>query len=241
MSARRAKMPLRLLLALVPRRDRFRVRSRRPGEGGRESTSGDRRRLRSRAGRPRHAHCRRRHRVHRSRRHLGDGPDQYPPAGGHRCPGRSRRRPQGHQHHRRQPAAAVRHRWRGHHRVSRQPTRSGSRIHPAGTASRLLAVIVGTGGDATRINSVSYSIADDSQLVKDARAHAFQDAKDRAAQYAQLSGLGLGKVISISEASGGAGPPTMPAPMRGGMASAVPLEPGQQTVSFSVTAVWELR
>ncbi len=113
------------------------------------------------------------------------------------------------------------------------------KIHPADTASRLLAVIVGTGGDATRINSVSYSVADDSQLVKDARAHAFQDAKERAAQYAQLSGLGLGKVISISEASAGAGPATTPAPRM--MPTAVPLEPGQQTVSFSVTAVWELR
>src|SRR6201992_858154 len=115
------------------------------------------------------------------------------------------------------------------------------KIPPAGSASRLLAVIVGTGGDATRINSVSYSIADDSQLVKDARAHAFQDAKDRAAQYAQLSGLGLGKIMSVSEASGGgASPPGVPAP-RSGMQAIVPLEPGQQTVSFSVTAVWELR
>jgi uncharacterized protein YggE len=114
------------------------------------------------------------------------------------------------------------------------------KIHPAGTASQLLAVIVGTGGDATRINSVSYSIGDDSQLVKDARARAFQDAKDRAAQYAQLSGLKLGTIISIIEASGAATPPA-PTPMRGGVASAVPLEPGQQTVSFSVTAVWELR
>jgi uncharacterized protein len=114
------------------------------------------------------------------------------------------------------------------------------KIHPADSASHVLAVIVGTGGDATRINSVSYSIADDSQLVKDARAHAFQDAKDRAEQYAQLSGLKLGKIISISEVSGAAGP--MPGPLRGGaMPSAVPLEPGQQTVSFSVTAVWELR
>jgi uncharacterized protein YggE len=104
----------------------------------------------------------------------------------------------------------------------------------------VLAVIVGTGGDATRINSVSYSIADDSQLVKDARARAFQDAKNRAEQYAQLSGLKLGKVISISEASGAAA--TMPpAPPRGGIAESVPLEPGQQTVRFSVTAVWELR
>jgi uncharacterized protein len=114
------------------------------------------------------------------------------------------------------------------------------KIHPTDSASRVLAVIVGTGGDATRITSVSYSIADDSQLVKDARARAFQDAKSRAEQYAQLSGLKLGKIISISEASGGAGT-IPPAPPRGGIAESVPLEPGQQTVSFSVTAVWQLQ
>lgn len=113
------------------------------------------------------------------------------------------------------------------------------KIHPTDTASKKLALIVSTGGDATRISSVSYSIADDSQLVKDARARAFQDAKNRADQYAQLSGLRLGKVLSISEATGStptAGAP--PAPPRATFA--VPLEPGQQTVSFSVTAVWEL-
>ena len=113
------------------------------------------------------------------------------------------------------------------------------KIHPTDAASRMLDVIVSTGGDATRISSVSYSIADDSQLVKDARARAFQDAKNRAEQYAQLSGLRLGKVISISEGTGGApvtgGPPAPPRGM-----AATPLEPGQQTVSFSVTAVWEL-
>jgi uncharacterized protein YggE len=114
------------------------------------------------------------------------------------------------------------------------------KIHPTDSASHVLAVIVGAGGDATRINSVSYSIADDSQLVKDARARAFQDAKNRAEQYAQLSGLKLGKIISISEASGATAP--APPPLRGGaMPSAIPLEPGQQTVSFSITAVWELR
>jgi uncharacterized protein len=113
------------------------------------------------------------------------------------------------------------------------------KIHPADSASRVLAVIVDAGGDATRINSVSYSIADDSQLVKDARARAFQDAKARAEQYAQLSGLRLGKVISISEA-GAAAPPPTPTP-RAPMATEVPLQPGQQTVNFSVTAVWELR
>ena len=112
--------------------------------------------------------------------------------------------------------------------------------HPADSASHVLAVIVGAGGDATRIHSVSYSVADDSQLVKDARTRAFQDAKNRAEQYAQLSGLKLDKIISISEPSGGAAT-TPPAPPRSGMQAAVPLEPGQQTVSFSVTAVWQLR
>lgn len=105
-------------------------------------------------------------------------------------------------------------------------------------ASRVLAIIVNTGGDATRINSVSYSIEDDSQLVRDARTRAFNDAKSRAEQYAQLSGLDLGKVISISESGGGT--PPSPTPMPRAMASDVPVEPGQQTVNFSITAVWEL-
>ncbi len=113
------------------------------------------------------------------------------------------------------------------------------KIRDLGSASKTLALIVSTGGDATRINSVNYSIDDDSQLVKDARARAFNDAKARADQYAQLSGLKLGKVISISE-SNGATPPPPPMP-RTAAAAPVPLEPGQQTVSFSVTVVWELR
>ena len=113
------------------------------------------------------------------------------------------------------------------------------KIRKLDTASQALALIVSTGGDATRINSVNYSIEDDSQLVKDARARAFNDAKDRAQQYAQLSGLDLGKVISISE-SGGATPPTPMPYSRGAEMAAVPVQPGQQIVGFSVTVVWEL-
>ena len=112
------------------------------------------------------------------------------------------------------------------------------KIRKLDLASNALALIVSIGGDATRIISVNYSIDDDSALVKDARARAFQDAKDRAQQYAQLSGLTLGKVVSISE-SAGATPPT-PIPLTRAASAPVPLEPGQQTVSFSVAVVWEL-
>jgi len=114
------------------------------------------------------------------------------------------------------------------------------KIRKLDAASQTLALIVSTGGDATRINTVNYSIEDDSQLVKDARARAFNDAKDRAHQYAQLSGLDLGKVISITE-SGGATQPPPPMPYsRGAEMAAVPVEPGQQTVGFSVTVIFEL-
>ena len=109
-------------------------------------------------------------------------------------------------------------------------------------ASETLALVVAAGGNATRIDSVSYSIEDDSALVSDARARAFNDARSRAEQYAELSGLSLGTVLSISEAPGGAElPRPMPMP-QGAMAAAapVPLQPGEQTVSFSVTAAWEL-
>jgi uncharacterized protein YggE len=112
------------------------------------------------------------------------------------------------------------------------------KIRKLDSASQALTLIVSNGGDATRINSVNYSIEDDSQLVRDARARAFEDAKSRAEQYAQLSGLNLGKVISISEA-GSSTPPT-PLPMPRAAMEAVPLEPGQQTVGFSVTVIWEL-
>lgn len=112
------------------------------------------------------------------------------------------------------------------------------KIRQLDAASQALALIVSTGGDATRINSVNYSIEDDSELVKDARSRAFNDARDRAEQYAQLSGMDLGKVVSISESPGGS--PPVPLPRGAEMAAAVPVEPGQQTVGFSVTVIWEL-
>ncbi|OBK72646.1 SIMPL domain-containing protein [Mycobacterium sp. 1274761.0] len=114
------------------------------------------------------------------------------------------------------------------------------KIRNLNNASQTLGLIGTTGGDATRISSVSYAIDDDSQLVKDARTRAFDDAKDRAEQYAQLAGLTLGKVISISESSGTTPPTPIPTPMPRAAMEAVPVQPGQQTVSFSVTVIWEL-
>lgn len=114
------------------------------------------------------------------------------------------------------------------------------KIRNLDVASQVIMSIQNTGGNATRINSVNFSIDDDSQLVKDARARAFNDAKDRAQQYAQLSGLSLGPVISISETGAAIPPPTPMQRFDTTAEAAVPLAPGQQTVGFDVTVVWEL-
>lgn len=115
------------------------------------------------------------------------------------------------------------------------------KVRELNNAPQVFNLIATNGGDATRINNVTLAIEDDSQLVREARARAFNDAKSRAEQYALLAELDLGNVISISEAPASA-PPTPFPTTRGGAAemAAVPIEPGQQTVGFTVTVVYEL-
>lgn len=115
------------------------------------------------------------------------------------------------------------------------------KIRQLDAAPQAFSLIASNGGDAMRINNVTLAIEDDSQLVREARARAFNDAKSRAEQYALLAEMDLGKVISISEAPVST-PPTPYPSTRGGAAemAAVPIEPGQQTVGFSVTVVYEL-
>jgi uncharacterized protein len=115
------------------------------------------------------------------------------------------------------------------------------KIRQLDAAPQAFSLIATNGGDAMRINNVTLAIEDDSQLVREARSRAFNDAKNRAEQYALLAELDLGNVISISEAPASTPPTPYPSP-RGGAAemAAVPIEPGQQTVGFSVTVVYQL-
>ncbi|KUI46393.1 hypothetical protein AU198_01930 [Mycobacterium sp. GA-1199] len=115
------------------------------------------------------------------------------------------------------------------------------KVRALNTAPQVFGIIAGRGGNATRINNVTLAIEDDSQLVREARARAFNDAKSRAEQYALLAELDLGKVISISEVPASSPPTPYPTP-RGPAAemAAVPIEPGQQAVGFNVTVIYEL-
>lgn len=103
---------------------------------------------------------------------------------------------------------------------------------------------VAAGGDASRVDSLGLDLLDDSQVLSGARAHAFADAAAKAAQYAQLAGDRLGRVVSISEqvSSGNGYPQPYNGAFTAGAAAvpSVPVSPGQQQVSVSVTVVYAL-
>ncbi|MEE4021607.1 SIMPL domain-containing protein [Gordonia sp. PKS22-38] len=112
-------------------------------------------------------------------------------------------------------------------------------IRDIATASDVLAAAATAGGDNTRISNVAFAIDDDSELMKQAREAAFTDARGRADQYASLSGDSLGDVQTINEQTSGQEQPTTV--QRDSVAAApVPIEPGQQTLTFSVTVTFEL-
>ncbi|WP_045822019.1 SIMPL domain-containing protein [Williamsia herbipolensis] len=107
-------------------------------------------------------------------------------------------------------------------------------------ASTVLGDAVSAGGNAARLSGVSFRVDDISKLLSDARSRAFADAKKRAEEYAKLSGSDLGKVLSISENVSGQEQSSTADSARSAQSLAVPIEPGQQTVSVSVNVKWAL-
>lgn len=112
-------------------------------------------------------------------------------------------------------------------------------------AGRVIAEAVAAGGNATRINDVSYDIEDRASLLDAARDAAFAEAKAKAERYAALTGRQLGAAKSVNEsvdenygryayATAGKAAGTADA------ASAVPLAQGSEQVSVTNKVVWTL-
>jgi hypothetical protein len=104
-------------------------------------------------------------------------------------------------------------------------------------AGVLISAAIAAGGDAARLNGVSFAIEDDAALLSEARRKAFADARGKAELYAREAGRPLGRVVRVSEATFGyAGPVD-----RNTMAAAdspVPIEPGRQRLAVTITVEW---
>jgi uncharacterized protein len=88
---------------------------------------------------------------------------------------------------------------------------------------------------ANQIRGISFGVAEPSLLLDEARKKAVADAQHRAGIYAEAAGLKIGKPIRIEEQTGSRPGPYPMAHMDAAAASAVPVAPGEQTFSVTVT------
>lgn len=97
---------------------------------------------------------------------------------------------------------------------------------------------------ATNINSIQFDVADKTQAMQDARAAAVKSATELAQELAGLAGVSLVEITSISysdstpyvvyaEAGRGGG--------GGAPQAAVPIEPGQMTLTATVSVTYEIK
>jgi hypothetical protein len=119
-------------------------------------------------------------------------------------------------------------------------------LHDIAGAGALIDAAAGAVGDAVRVQSIGFSIDDDSALKAEARTQAVHLAQLQAEQMAKAAGVKLGAIRFISEVPA-SGP--MPyydkfaegrsaAPAAG--AAPAPILPGQQELSLTVDVVWDI-
>jgi uncharacterized protein YggE len=121
--------------------------------------------------------------------------------------------------------------------VSESLTATLNNLAAAGTQ---VDAAVRAGGNATTVSGISLNLTDTSALLATARARAVADATVKATQYAKALGQPLGSVISITDQAS-----TEPFPVNGldgpsAAKTAVPISPGSQQLSISVTVVFAI-
>ena len=115
------------------------------------------------------------------------------------------------------------------------------RVRKLNRLGTLLTALAATSGDALRVDGLSLELSATEELTKAARQAAFADAKDKAEQYARISGMPLGQVISIEESTGGyAGFAGDSRRVKLASASPMPIEAGERQVGVTVSVTWEL-
>ena len=87
---------------------------------------------------------------------------------------------------------------------------------------------------ANNIWGVSFDLEDSTAAQADARAKAVEDAQARAESLADLGGVALGPVMSMSEIIGGGGVPVPMMAAERAMGGAGPISPGEVEVSYQL-------
>lgn len=92
---------------------------------------------------------------------------------------------------------------------------------------------------ANRVAGISFDAANKAETTRRAREAAVADARQKAEQYAQLTGTTLGGVMQIAETAGTPEYRTTAAPAAASQAT--PIEPGEGSLTITVQISYELR
>ncbi len=131
--------------------------------------------------------------------------------------------------------------WRGDGQPQRFSARQAIAVisRDVAGAGDLVTALVEAGGDEVAIEQLTFAVADEASLEVAARTAAFADARVRASHYAELAGVALGGVVTMTEGGGG-GMPVFGAAKMSADASGMAVESGTVAVEAFVTVTWEL-
>ena len=106
----------------------------------------------------------------------------------------------------------------------------------------LITDVVEAGGDPVRVNGINFAIEDTTTLEDEALAQAIADAKTRAERMAELSGVTLGDLVSVSLA-GGASPASPIAFAVEAMARSAPtpIRTGDLEITITIQALYTIK
>jgi uncharacterized protein YggE len=111
-------------------------------------------------------------------------------------------------------------------------------VRDPGLVGSLVEAFAGVAGNALTIDSISLDVSDPEPLLAAAREAAFEDARARAQQYADLSGRSLGKVVRVTDVETPGAQPRFARMAAGTADSSVEL--GENTVTAAVAVRWEM-
>lgn len=113
-------------------------------------------------------------------------------------------------------------------------------VHDITKVGAVIDRAVQAGGNATRVQGVSFEVENTTKGLAQARERAYADALSVAEQYAKLAGLKLGKALHINEGGSPANNPIAYKQSRAMLmeASSTPVQAGEETLSVSVEVVF---
>ena len=106
----------------------------------------------------------------------------------------------------------------------------------------LITDVVDAGGDPIRVNGINFAIEDTAALEDEALALAVADAQAQAERMAELSGVTLGDLQSVSQASGGASPalPIALASAQFARSVPTPIRTGDLEITVNIQALYTI-